>query len=62
MINPCSRCNGNKIVVEKAKDLSGKQSNSPGYVDCYVTCDHCHGKGYISQKDIENYYKGWNLR
>jgi len=26
-----------------------------------VVCDICHGKGYVTQEDIDDYYRQWEL-
>lgn len=50
----CTRCKGTKIVSERVRDLG-----TLNYANCFISCPTCDGKGYITEEDIENYYRSF---
>ena len=56
----CKTCYGEGHNVEFLKDHSGKCQDPRGR--CHiVVCDVCNGKGYVTQEDIDDYYRQWQL-
>lgn len=55
----CNNCHGNGYYEVRLYDRSGKIN----YIDNWhiVPCEICHGKGYITQEDIDKYRKSWEL-
>ena len=56
----CKTCQGRGFVEVYLKDHSGKAYDPRGRLHT-VVCDICHGKGYVTQEDIDDYYRQWEL-
>ena len=46
----CSRCKGQKSVVERIQNLGTRE-----YEHHIVCCDNCEGKGFITNEDLNRY-------
>ncbi len=54
----CTNCGGAGHRYEKIKDLGGRSGRHEA--DTFrVHCDACKGKGYVTQKDVDEYYASW---